>query len=61
MAADALIKNVAVHALKDTEAGLVRIFAEIEGKLIPLGAEKLGTLENAADAPKGRSTTVKDA
>lgn len=48
---DNLVQNVAIHAEKDVEAGLVRIYADVFGQLVPIAAEKLGLLGTHDPSP----------
>jgi hypothetical protein len=63
---DNRIEGVTLIAEKDQEAGLLRIYADVLGQLVPIAAEKLGLLgtheasssgEDAspASSPKPRS------
>jgi hypothetical protein len=42
--------NIAVHALKDAERGVMQFFLEIEGGLVPLIEQKLGNVQHFIDA-----------
>jgi hypothetical protein len=43
--ADTPLRNLVVRAEKDLEHGLLTLFAEVEGKLVPIATEKLGAFE----------------
>lgn len=42
--------NVPVHAIKDIGNGMLTLYAEVEGALIPLAEKKLGHVEAAIAA-----------
>lgn len=49
-------KDLAVHAIKDLETGLVHVVVDLEGALIPIATQKLGHVEQwiqtaSADGP----------
>lgn len=47
-------QNLAVHAYKDLETGLLHVVADIEGALVPLVTHKLGTLAQAQQVAKAQ-------
>jgi len=52
---DNLIQNVSVLAEKDLEAGILRVYADVAGQLVPIAAEKLGSLGTHDVSPSGGS------
>lgn len=52
---DNRIEGVTLVAEKDVEAGLLRIYADVLGQLVPLAAEKLGLLGTHEVSPSGDS------
>lgn len=49
------IEGVTLVAEKDVEAGLLRIYADVLGQLVPVAAEKLGLLGTHEVSPSGES------
>lgn len=52
---DNRIENIALVAEKDVEAGLLRVYADVLGQLVPIAAEKLGLLGTHEVSPSGSS------
>jgi hypothetical protein len=49
------IEGITLVAEKDVEAGLIRIYADVLGQLVPVAAEKLGLLGTHEVSPSGES------
>lgn len=59
--ADVDFKDLTVHAIKDAEAGLLHVVADIEGALVPLATHKLGSVLAWIEHAKADGPTIQPA
>jgi hypothetical protein len=57
---DNIIEGVTLVAEKDVEAGLLHIYADVLGQLVPVASEKLGLLGTHVVSPSGESDSPSD-